>query len=111
MKLCTSFRTRLGSQGRLIFKMANTGTPQLITFKLLSFCSVLRPDVYDNFYVNCTALIVFFLKSSGRNNAKYAFQYTIGKKEEEGKREQIKDLHDDIRGGLPIQFLTRPDRA
>ena len=61
MKLCTSFRTRLGSQGRFIFKMANTGTPQLITFKLLSFCSVLRPDAYDNFYVNCTALIVLFL--------------------------------------------------
>ena len=50
-----------------------------------------------------------------RNNAKYAFQYTmtttIGKKEEEEKKEQIKDLHDDIRGGLPIQFLTPPDRA
>ena len=55
--------------------------------------------------------LFFFFKSSGRNNAKYAFQYTIGKKEEQEKREQIKDLHDDIRDGLPIQFLTRPDRA
>ena len=35
----------------------------------------------------------------------------IGKKEEEEKKEQINDLHDDIRGWLPIQFLTPPDRA
>ena len=63
MKLCTSFGTRLGSQGRFILKMVNTGTPQLITFKLLSFSSVLRPDVYDNFYVKCTAVIVLFLKN------------------------------------------------
>ena len=81
MKLCTSFGTRLGTQeltqGCFIFKMANTGTPQLRTYKLLSFSSVLRPDVYYNFYANCTAVIVLFFKSSGRNNAKYAFQYTI----------------------------------
>ena len=61
MKLCTSFGTRLGTQGCFIVKMANTGTPQLRTFKLLSFSSVLRPDVYYNFYANCTAVIVFFL--------------------------------------------------
>ena len=67
MKLCTSFGTRLGTQeltqGCFIFKMVNTGTPQLRTFKLLSFSSVLRPDVYHNFYVKCTAVIVLFLKN------------------------------------------------
>ena len=33
------------------------------------------------------------------------------KKEEEKKKEQSSDIQDDIRGGLPIQFLTPPDRA
>ena len=41
----------------------------------------------------------------------YNNYHTIGKKEEEEKKEQIKDLHDDIRGGLPIQFLTPLVRA
>ena len=36
---------------------------------------------------------------------------TIGKKEEEEMKEQSRDLHDDIRGRLPTQFLTPPDRA
>ena len=62
--------------------------------------------------------LCFLSKSSGRNNAKYAFQYSFkdntaqyAKKEEEEKKEQSRDLHDDIRGGLPIQFLTPPDKA
>ena len=33
------------------------------------------------------------------------------KEEEEERREQSRDLYDDICGGLPIQFLTPPDRA
>ena len=33
------------------------------------------------------------------------------KKKEEDKREQWGDLYDNIRGGLPIQFLTPPNRA
>ena len=32
-------------------------------------------------------------------------------KEGEEKKEKSRDLHDDNRGGLPIQFLTTPDRA
>ena len=32
-------------------------------------------------------------------------------KEEEKKKEQSMYLHDEIRGGYPIQFLTLPDRA
>ena len=51
-------------------------------------------------------------------NPKYAFQYTFKnnntkneKKKEEDKREQRGDPHDDIRGGLLIQFLTPPNRA
>ena len=32
-------------------------------------------------------------------------------KEEEEKKEQRMDLHDDIRGRSPIQFLTPTDRA
>ena len=32
-------------------------------------------------------------------------------KKKEDEREQRGDLHDDIRGGLPIQFLTPPNRA
>ena len=50
-------------------------------------------------------------------NPKYAFQYTFknnntkNEKKEEDKREQRGDLHDDIRSGLPIQFLTPPNRA
>ena len=32
-------------------------------------------------------------------------------KEEEEKKEQSRALHDDIRSGLPIQFLTPLDRA
>ena len=63
--------------------------------------------------------LCFFSKSSARNNAKYAFQYTFKdnttqyakKEEEEEKTEQSRDLHDDIRGGLPIQFLSPPNRA
>ena len=35
----------------------------------------------------------------------------MGKKEGEEKKEQRRDLHDNIRDGLPIQFLTPPDRA
>ena len=57
---------------------------------------------------NCTSVFVFFSKSSGRNNAKYAFQYTFNndttqyaKKGEEEKKEQFRDLQDDIRGGCP----------
>ena len=63
--------------------------------------------------------LFFFSKSRGRNNAKYAFQntfknntvHTIRKREEEEKKEQRMDLHDDIRGRTPIQFLTPTDRA
>ena len=33
------------------------------------------------------------------------------KNEKQEKKEQIRDQHDDIRGGLPIQFQTPPDRA
>ena len=33
------------------------------------------------------------------------------KKREEEKKEQSRDLHDDIRGGLPIQLLTPAERA
>ena len=33
------------------------------------------------------------------------------KKEGEEKKEQSRDLHDDIRGELLIQFLTQTDRA
>ena len=46
-----------------------------------------------------------------RFNPKYAFQYTKNEKKEEDKREQRGDLHDDICSGLPIQFLTPPNRA
>ena len=62
--------------------------------------------------------LYFFSKSGGRNNAKNAFQYTFKnettqypKKEGEEKREQSRDRQDNIRGELPIQFLTPPDRA
>ena len=37
--------------------------------------------------------------------------HTIPKKEEEERKEQSRDLHDDIRGGLPIQILTLPYKA
>ena len=37
--------------------------------------------------------------------------HTIRKKEEEERKEQSRDLHDDIRGGLTIQILTRPYKA
>ena len=37
--------------------------------------------------------------------------HSIRKKEEEERKEQSRDLHDDIRGGLPIQILTRPYKA
>ena len=74
------------------------------------------PKFNVNFHANCTAVFVFCVsKSSGRINAKYAFEYTIknnstqyAKKEEKEMKEQSRDPHDDI---LPIQFLTRPDRA
>lgn len=33
------------------------------------------------------------------------------KKEEEGKKEKRRYLHDGIRGGSPTQFLTPPDRV
>ena len=38
------------------------------------------------------------------------FKITTQKMKEE-KREQSRDLHDDIRGGLPIPFLTPHNRA
>ena len=73
---------------------------------------------------NCTSVFVclvvcaFFSKSSGRKNAEYAFKHTFknnttqyAKKEDEEKKEQSRDIHDDIRGGLPIQSLTPPDRV
>ena len=51
-------------------------------------------------------------------NPKYAFQYTFKKnntknekKKEDDEREQRGDLHDDIRGKLPIQLLTPLNRA
>ena len=48
---------------------------------LQSFSSVLR---LNNFHANCTAIFVLcicsFSKSGGRNNAKYAFQYTFKNK-------------------------------
>ena len=54
---------------------------------------------YNNFRANCTAVFVcvFFSISSGRNIAKYAFQYTfkkhqtIRKKEEEEKKDQSRE--------------------
>ena len=50
------------------------------------------------------------------NRSKFQFCTSAGsmiipKKEGEEKREQSRDRHDDIRGELPIQFLTPPDRA
>ena len=56
-----------------------------------------------------------FSKSGGRNNAKYAFQYTfkhclkmtphnMKKRRWRNWKEQSMDLHDHIRGGSPIQF-------
>ena len=64
----------------------------------------------------CFVFVFVFSKSGGRNNAKYALQYTFNnnttqyaKKEE--KKEQRMDLHDDIRAKSPIQFLTLTDRA
>ena len=74
------------------------------------------PKFNVNFHANCTAVFVFCVsKSSGRINAKYAFEYTIKKwhhtirkKEEKEMKEQSRDPQDDI---LPVQFLTRPDRA
>ena len=64
----------------------------------------------------CFVFVSVFSKSGGRNNAKYALQYTFNnnttqyaKKEE--KKEQRMDLHDDIRGKSPIQFLTPTDWA
>ena len=57
----------------------------------------------------------YFSKSSGRNNAKYAFQYTFknnttryAKKKKKKKKEQSSEILNEIRGGLPIQFLTPP---
>ena len=44
----------------------------------LQFCTTARMKLIIIFYANCTAVFVFFFsKPSGRNNAKYAFQYTF----------------------------------
>ena len=61
---------------------------------------------------------VFFVvpKSSGRNNAKYAFQYTFKssttqyakKKKKKKRRKNSRDRHDDIRGGSPMNSQPRP---
>ena len=65
----------------------------------------------------CFVFVFFFSKSGSRNNAKYAFQYTFNNnttkyaKKKEEEKEQRMDLHDDIRGKSPIQFLTLTDRA
>ena len=49
-------------------------------------------------------MFILFLKCQQNN-------HTIRKKEEEERKEQGRDLHDDIRGGLPIQILTLPYKA
>ena len=49
-------------------------------------------------------MFLFFQKCQHNN-------HTIRKKEEEERKEQSRDLHDDIRGGLTIQILTRPYKA
>ena len=58
-----------------------------------------------------------FRNNRGKQNRERKFllvlchSYLMLKKEEKEKKEQNMDLHDAIRGGLPIQFLTPPDRA
>ena len=70
-------------------------------------------------YMSCTGeFVFFFLKSGGRNDAKYAFQSPFknnttqfAKRKKKKKKEQSMYLHDDIRGGFLIQFLIPPYRA
>ena len=81
------------------------------------FCSTARSKLKVIFTRTVLPCLCFFSKSSGQNNAKYAFNTLLKitphnkQKRRRRKEEQSRDLHDDICGGLPIQFLTPPDRA
>ena len=81
------------------------------------FCTTTRSKLKIIFTRTVLPCLCFFSKSSGQNNAKYAFNTLLKitphnmQKRRRRKEEQSRDLHDDIRGGLPIQFLTPPDRA
>ena len=54
-------------------------------------------------------LYMYIMDRFQTNTFSYTTQYA--KKEKKKTEEQSKDLHDDIRGGLPIHFLTPPDGA
>ena len=57
--------------------------------------------------------LFFFSKSNGRKNAKYAFQHTFEnnttqhKRKDKEKKEQSRDLHDDIRVALLKNRVSR----
>ena len=58
---------------------------------------------------NCTSVFVFFSKCSGRNNAKYAFQYTFknsttqyAKKEKKKRKSKVGTLTTIFAAGYPF---------
>ena len=96
--------------------------------KFISFLA--SPPIYRSKFQLCTtawsiiifmrtalSCLCFFLNPEAEImpnmlfNTLLKWHHTIYKKEEEVKKEQSMDLHDDIRGGSPIQFLTPPNRA
>ena len=73
-------------------------------FNLESFKTLILNFVYLHSKRRKLGMFILFQKCQHNN-------HTIRKKEEEERKEQSRDLHDDIRGGLPIQILTLPYKA
>ena len=73
-------------------------------FNIESFKTLILNLVYIHFKRSKLGMFILFQKCQHNN-------HTIRKKEEEERKEQSRDLHDDIRCGLPIQILTLPYKA
>ena len=74
-------------------------------FNLESFKTLILNFMYIHSKRRKLGMFILFLKCKHNN-------HTIRKKEEEKERkEQSRDLHDDIRGGVTIQILTLPYKA
>ena len=73
-------------------------------FNLESFKILILNFVYIHSKRRKLGVFILFLKCQHNN-------HTIRKNEEEERKEQSRDLHDDIRGGVTIQILTRPYKA
>ena len=68
---------------------------------MLRFCFLLNPEAE----IMLNMLFNTLFKITPHNTC------NIGKKQEEEKKEQRMDLHDDIRRRSPILFLTLTERA